>query len=33
VERLRVVAAVARDPGLARIELAYVGFNMTEHAT
>ena len=32
-ERLRVVAAVARDAGLARIELAYFGFNMTEYAT
>ena len=32
-ERLRVVAAVARDPGLARIELAYFGFEMAECAT
>jgi MFS family permease len=32
-ERLRVVAAVARDPALARIELAYLGFNMAECAT
>jgi predicted MFS family arabinose efflux permease len=32
-ERLRVVAAVARDPGLARIELAYFGFKMAECAT
>lgn len=32
-ERLRIVAAVARDPGLARIELAYLGFTMTEYAT
>jgi MFS family permease len=33
MERVRVVAAVARDPGLARIELAFVGFNMAESAT
>ncbi|MBI2763479.1 MAG: MFS transporter [Chloroflexi bacterium] len=32
-EQLRVVLAVARDPGLARIELAYLGFNMAEYAT
>ena len=32
-ERIRIVAAVARDPGLARIQLACFGFNMTEHAT
>jgi MFS family permease len=32
-EQLRVVIAVARDPGLARIELAYLGFNMAEYAT
>jgi CRP-like cAMP-binding protein/predicted MFS family arabinose efflux permease len=32
-ERLRVVVAVARDPVLARIELAFLGFNMTEYAT
>ena len=32
-EQLRVVLAVARDPTLARIELAYLGFNMAEHAT
>jgi predicted MFS family arabinose efflux permease len=32
-EQLRVVLAVARDPTLARIELAYFGFNMAEYAT
>jgi predicted MFS family arabinose efflux permease len=32
-EQLRVVLAVARDPVLARIELAYFGFNMAEYAT
>jgi predicted MFS family arabinose efflux permease len=32
-EQLRVVLAVARDPGLARIELAYFGFNMAEYTT
>jgi len=32
-ERIRVVAAVARDPRLARVELAFVGFNMAEYAT
>ena len=32
-ERLRVFAAVFRDPNLLRIELAYAGFNMTEYAT
>jgi MFS family permease len=32
-EQLRVVLAVARDPTLARIELAYLGFNMAEYAT
>jgi predicted MFS family arabinose efflux permease len=32
-ERLRVVAAVARDPGLARIEFAFFGFKMAESAT
>jgi len=32
-EQLRVVIAVARDAGLARIELAYLGFNMAEYAT
>jgi predicted MFS family arabinose efflux permease len=32
-EQLRVVLAVARDPMLARIELAYLGFNMAEYAT
>lgn len=32
-EQLRVVMAVTRDPVLARIELAYFGFNMAEYAT
>ena len=32
-EQLRVVIAVARDVALARIELAYFGFNMAEYAT
>ncbi len=32
-ERLRVFAAVFRDPNLLRIELAYAGFCMTEFAT
>lgn len=32
-EQLRVVLAVARDPVLGRIELAYFGFNMAEYAT
>jgi MFS family permease len=32
-ERVRVVTAVARDPGLARIELAFFGFNVAESAT
>ena len=31
--RFQIVAAVARDPALARIELAYFGFSMTEYAT
>lgn len=31
-EQLRVVLAVARAPALARIELAYLGFNMAEYA-
>jgi MFS family permease len=31
--RIRVVAAVARDPSLLRVELAFFGFNMTEYAT
>ncbi len=31
-EQLRVVLAVAREPALARIELAYLGFNMAEYA-
>ncbi|MDP9302253.1 MAG: MFS transporter [Actinomycetota bacterium] len=32
-ERLRVFRAVMTDPNLRRIELAYLGFNMTEFAT
>lgn len=32
-EQARVVLAVARDATLARIELAYFGFNMAEYAT
>lgn len=32
-EQLAVVARVAREPTLARIELAYLGYNMAEHAT
>jgi MFS family permease len=32
-EQLRVVLAVARDPVLARLEIAYLGFNMAEYAT
>lgn len=32
-EQLRVVLTVARDPTLARIEIAYLGFNMAEYAT
>ena len=32
-EQLRVVLTVARDGTLARIELAYLGFNMAEYAT
>jgi predicted MFS family arabinose efflux permease len=32
-EQLRVVLAVARDATLLRIEVAYLGFNMAEHAT
>jgi predicted MFS family arabinose efflux permease len=32
-EQLRVVLAVARDPALARLEIAYLGFNMAEYAT
>ncbi|HET7235013.1 MAG TPA: MFS transporter [Actinomycetota bacterium] len=31
--RLQAVARTARDPRLLRIELAYLGFNMAEHAT
>lgn len=31
-EQLGVVTRVARDPTLARIELAYLGYNMAEHA-
>lgn len=32
-DQIRVARAVARDPRLFRIELAYFGFNMTEYAT
>ena len=32
-EQLRIVGTVLRDPTLARIELAYLGFNMAEFAT
>jgi len=32
-ERLRIIAAVIRGPGLARIELGYFGFSMTQYAT
>lgn len=32
-EQIRVVLAVARDGTLARIEVAYLGFNMAEYAT
>ena len=32
-QQARIVATVARDPTLARIELAYLGFNMAEVAT
>ena len=32
-ERLRVVVVVARDPVLARLELAFLGFNMARYAT
>lgn len=32
-ERLRIIAAVIHGPGLARIELAYFGFSMTQYAT
>lgn len=32
-EQIRVVGAVARDPRLVRIELAFFGFNMTEFGT
>jgi MFS family permease len=31
--RLQAVARTVRDPNLARVELAYLGFNMAEHAT
>ena len=30
--RLRVIGAVLRNPGLRRVELAYIGFNATEFA-
>jgi MFS family permease len=32
-ERLRIFRAVMTDPNLRRVELAYLGFNMTEFAT
>jgi MFS family permease len=32
-QQARIVATVARDPTLGRIELAYLGFNMAEFAT
>ena len=32
-ERIRVVAAVVRDPNLRRVEIAFLGYNMTEYAT
>ncbi|MDP9242622.1 MAG: MFS transporter [Actinomycetota bacterium] len=32
-ERIRVFAAIFRDPNLLRIELAFAGFNMAEYAT
>ena len=32
-QQMRVFGAVARDPSLLRIELAFFGFNMTEYAT
>src|SRR5919109_1978641 len=32
-DRIRVVAAVARDPALLRVEIAFLTFNMTEYAT
>jgi predicted MFS family arabinose efflux permease len=32
-DQLRTVLTVARDPSLARVELAYFGFNMAEYAT
>ena len=32
-EQIRIVGAVARDPRLIRIELAFFGFNMAEYAT
>lgn len=31
--RLRAVGAILRDPNLAKIEIAYLDFNMAEHAT
>jgi MFS family permease len=32
-ERIRVVAAVVRDPNLRRVQTAFLGYNMTEYAT
>ena len=32
-ERIRIVGEVARDPKMLRIQLAYLGYNMTEYAT
>ncbi len=33
LQQARIVATVARDSTLARIELAFLGFNMAEYAT
>lgn len=32
-ERIRIVGEVARDPKMRRIQLAYLGYNMTEYAS
>ncbi len=32
-ERIRIVGEVARDPKMLRIQLAYLGYNMTEYAS
>lgn len=32
-ERIRIVSEVARDPKMLRIQLAYLGYNMTEYAS